>query len=74
MPGRFAETFVPLNVRALIIAESGANDGLALPYLMLPLYLVRRSDPSNEWSSLGAAVGHWHVLKKRDASRRGFAD
>jgi NhaP-type Na+/H+ or K+/H+ antiporter len=46
-------------VRALLIGESGANDGLALPYLMLPIYLVRRTDPSNAWSSLGAAIGHW---------------
>lgn len=57
--GRFAETFVPLGVRALLIGESGANDGLALPYLMLSIYLVRRTDPANAWSSLGAAVGHW---------------
>lgn len=60
MIGRFAETYVPLSVRALLIAESGANDGLALPYLMLAIYLVRRADPSNAWSTLGSAIGHWY--------------
>ena len=38
--GRFADNHVPMHVRTLISAESGANDGAALPLLMLPLLIL----------------------------------
>lgn len=41
--GRFADAHVPAHIRTLISAESGANDGAALPLLMLPLLLLVRS-------------------------------
>jgi NhaP-type Na+/H+ or K+/H+ antiporter len=45
--GRFADTHVPSHLRTLITAESGANDGAALPLLMLPLLILlgRTHDP-----------------------------
>ena len=38
--GRLATDKVPANLRRSITAESGANDGLALPLVMLPLLLM----------------------------------
>ncbi|KAG0169125.1 hypothetical protein DFQ30_003944 [Apophysomyces sp. BC1015] len=38
--GRFAETHVPANVRNIISAESGANDGLGYPFLFLAILLM----------------------------------
>jgi len=45
-------------VRGLILSESGANDGLGLPYLMMAIYLVRRAEPDYS-SDLGVTVGKW---------------
>ncbi|KAJ1560606.1 hypothetical protein HK405_006512 [Cladochytrium tenue] len=50
--GRFAENHIPLNVRLLLSAESGANDGLGTPFLMLAIYL-RNKSPT------GVAIGQW---------------
>jgi NhaP-type Na+/H+ or K+/H+ antiporter len=50
--GRFAEAHVPGNVRLLISAESAMNDGLGTPMLLLPIYLMRYSNP-------GLAIGTW---------------
>ncbi|ORY49004.1 hypothetical protein BCR33DRAFT_714083 [Rhizoclosmatium globosum] len=49
--GKFAEKHVPLNVRLIISAESGANDGLGTPFLLLAIYLQRLPT--------GQAVGEW---------------
>lgn len=53
--GRFAEKHVPINVRDLLSAESGANDGLGLPYMYLALYLL-------QYSSVADALTAWVVL------------
>ncbi|KAI9333770.1 Cation/H+ exchanger [Zopfochytrium polystomum] len=50
--GRFAEAHIPLNVRLILAAESGANDGLGTPFLFLAFYLQRKSDT-------GLAIGEW---------------
>jgi len=42
--GRFAETHVPLQLRTLLAAESGANDGCALPLLALSALLISAPD------------------------------
>ncbi|ORX50878.1 hypothetical protein DM01DRAFT_1408872 [Hesseltinella vesiculosa] len=54
--GKFAEKRVPINVRHLILAESGANDGLGFPFLYLAIYLIKMP--------VGPAIGEWayHVL------------
>ncbi|KAL8281900.1 hypothetical protein RB600_005387 [Gaeumannomyces tritici] len=39
--GRFADENVPAALRDLIVAESGANDGLGYPFLFFALYLIK---------------------------------
>ncbi len=58
-PGRFAEKYVPLGVRNIILAEAGANDGLGFPFLFVPLLLILRYEPGNVVSTVGGAVGQW---------------
>lgn len=50
--GKLAEDFVDADVRHLISAESGANDGLAFLLLMLPVLVAER----------GVSGGLWHWL------------
>ncbi|MFW6060763.1 MAG: cation:proton antiporter, partial [Phycisphaeraceae bacterium] len=49
--GQFARRNLPGRVRHLISGESGANDGLALPLLMLPILIMQRPPD--------AALGEW---------------
>lgn len=39
--GKFADHNVPKDLQRIIIAESGANDGLGYPFLFLALYLIK---------------------------------
>ncbi|CDH54140.1 na h [Lichtheimia corymbifera JMRC:FSU:9682] len=39
--GHFAEKYVPNNVRNIIVAESGANDGLGYPFLFIAMFLIQ---------------------------------
>ncbi|KAF2203313.1 hypothetical protein GQ43DRAFT_454544 [Delitschia confertaspora ATCC 74209] len=39
--GKFADKNIPKELQKIIIAESGANDGLGYPFLFLPLYLMQ---------------------------------
>ncbi|RSH92828.1 hypothetical protein EHS25_008274 [Saitozyma podzolica] len=57
--GRFAEKHVPLHVRNIIVAESGANDGLGFPFLYIGLYLVLMHESSHPVHSVGGAIGEW---------------
>ncbi|KAI9189267.1 Na+/H+ antiporter [Blastocladiella emersonii ATCC 22665] len=50
--GKYAERHVPEHIRALLSAESGANDGLGFPFLFLALYLRTNA-------SVGAALWQW---------------
>ncbi|KAJ1949827.1 Na+/H+ antiporter, partial [Dispira parvispora] len=54
--GRFAEKRVPRNVRNILAAESGSNDGLGFPFLYLTLYLMIYSD------NTGKAIGKWFYM------------
>ena len=56
--GRFAEKYVPANVRNIILAESGANDGLGFPFLYLAVYLHDRSSV-DRGDSVGLEIGRW---------------
>jgi NhaP-type Na+/H+ or K+/H+ antiporter len=38
--GKFADKNVPKDLQLLIIAESGANDGLGFPFLFFALYII----------------------------------
>lgn len=53
--GRFAEKHVPPRIRYLLSAESGINDGMGLPFLLLGLYLIKEK-------STGAAIAKWFYL------------
>ncbi|KAM0691324.1 hypothetical protein Q7P36_010095 [Cladosporium allicinum] len=39
--GKFADKNIPPSLQKIIIAESGANDGLGYPFLFLALYLIK---------------------------------
>jgi NhaP-type Na+/H+ or K+/H+ antiporter len=49
--GRFAERHVAANLREIIVAESGANDGFGYPFLFLALCILRYSgtDIARQW-------------------------
>jgi NhaP-type Na+/H+ or K+/H+ antiporter len=42
--GPFADKFVARDLREIISAEAGANDGFGFPFLMLAIYLIRHAD------------------------------
>jgi NhaP-type Na+/H+ or K+/H+ antiporter len=52
--GKFAERYIPTRLRHLLAVESGANDGLGFPFMMLPIWLMLQSSP-------GDALAHWLV-------------
>lgn len=53
--GRFAENHVPVHVRNIISAESGANDGLGFPYLFFAIFMLK-------YSSVKEALVNWVLL------------
>lgn len=59
--GRFAEKNIPSSLQKIIIAESGANDGLGYPFLFLALYLLKYTGEGGAGVSGGAgkAMGLW---------------
>ncbi|MCJ1295041.1 hypothetical protein MMC34_006602 [Xylographa carneopallida] len=59
--GKFADKNIPKDLQKIIIAESGANDGLGYPFLFLPLYLIKYTGDSGAGQSGGAraAMGLW---------------
>ena len=54
--GGFARDYLPARLRHVISAESGANDGLGLMFVMLPMLMLEATP--------GAALGDWlaHTL------------
>lgn len=59
--GRWADQHVPPRIAQIIVAESGANDGLGYPFLCFALYLMKYKgtrgspgSPGDDW-----AAGHW---------------
>ena len=63
--GRFADQNVPTELQRIIIAESGANDGLGYPFLFLALYLIQYTGFSGTaefpvpGGGAGKAIGLW---------------
>lgn len=60
--GKFADKNIPPPLQKIIIAESGANDGLGYPFLFLALYLMKYTDPlaaGNETGGAREAIGLW---------------
>ncbi len=54
--GKFADKNIPKELQKIIVAESGANDGLGYPFLFLPLYLIQHVG--------GGGLGQDHSAKK----------
>lgn len=54
--GQFADRNVPKPLQNIIIAESGANDGLGYPFLFLALYLIKYS---NQAGGVSTSLGLW---------------
>lgn len=59
--GKLAERWVPERLRHALLAESGANDALALPLVMLPLVFMNGGHDSPLLYWLGEVV-LWEVL------------
>lgn len=59
--GKFADQNVPKDLQRIIIAESGANDGLGYPFLFIALYLVKYTGTGGEGQPGGArlAMAYW---------------
>jgi NhaP-type Na+/H+ or K+/H+ antiporter len=52
--GKFAERYIPTRLRNLLAVESGANDGLGFPFMMLPIWFMLSK-------SSGEALSHWLI-------------
>lgn len=59
--GRVAEKNLPASVRNTISAESGFNDGLAYPFVFLPILLLTRSS-GEAWSEWLTRTVLWEVI------------
>ncbi|ORY18018.1 Sodium/hydrogen exchanger family-domain-containing protein [Clohesyomyces aquaticus] len=59
--GKFADKNIPKELQKIIIAESGANDGLGYPFLFLPLYLILHVGYGGlgQDNSAAHAMGDW---------------
>lgn len=59
--GKFADKNIPKDLQKIIIAESGANDGLGYPFLFFALYLIKHVGSGGAGQPGGArlAMGDW---------------
>ena len=59
--GKFADKNIPKELQKIVVAESGANDGLGYPFLFLPLYLIQHVGGGGMGSdhSVKNAIGMW---------------
>jgi NhaP-type Na+/H+ or K+/H+ antiporter len=56
--GKFADKNIPKDLQKIIVAESGANDGLGYPFLFFPLYLIQHAGAGSD-HSVRNAMGLW---------------
>ncbi len=61
--GKFADQNTPKPLQQIIIAESGANDGLGYPFLFLALYLIKYVGSGGAGHPGGAALAmkYWFL-------------
>lgn len=57
--GKFADHNIPKDLQDLIVAESGANDGLGYPFLFFALYLIKYVGSAATSGGAGEAMGLW---------------
>uniref|UniRef100_A0A0B7JNH1 Cation/H+ exchanger transmembrane domain-containing protein n=1 Tax=Bionectria ochroleuca TaxID=29856 RepID=A0A0B7JNH1_BIOOC len=60
--GKFADHNIPKPLQHLIVAESGANDGLGYPFLFFALYLIKYVGAGATSGDAGDAVGLWFAF------------
>ncbi|KAK5997871.1 Na(+)/H(+) antiporter [Cladobotryum mycophilum] len=60
--GKFADNNIPKDLQDLIVAESGANDGLGYPFLFFALYLIKYVGAGATSGGAGDAFGLWFAL------------
>lgn len=56
--GKFADKNIPPDLQKIIIAESGANDGLGYPFLFLALYIIKYNGADGE-PPVSHGIGLW---------------
>lgn len=61
LTGRLARNAVPEDLRHGLTAESGINDGLAMPLVLLPVLLLSGQDPGRAWIEWVLRVVIWEV-------------
>ena len=60
--GKFADKTIPKGLQRIIIAESGANDGLGYPFLFIALYIIKYTQYGGMGEpDAGKAVEQWFV-------------
>ncbi|CAM1503174.1 Fc.00g079500.m01.CDS01 [Cosmosporella sp. VM-42] len=57
--GKFADQNIPKELQDLIVAESGANDGLGYPFLFFALYLIKYVGSGATHGDASDAMGLW---------------
>uniref|UniRef100_A0A093VAS8 Na(+)/H(+) antiporter 1 n=1 Tax=Talaromyces marneffei PM1 TaxID=1077442 RepID=A0A093VAS8_TALMA len=57
--GKFADKNIPRPLQRIIVAESGANDGLGYPFLFLALYLMKYTQGPEFSGGGGKAIALW---------------
>jgi NhaP-type Na+/H+ or K+/H+ antiporter len=57
--GKFADKNVPRPLQRIIVAESGANDGLGYPFLFIALYLLKYTQGPGFSGGTGKAIALW---------------
>jgi NhaP-type Na+/H+ or K+/H+ antiporter len=62
--GVVAEDNLPPRLRQLISAESGSNDGLAYPLVLLCILILENSSDTSETAAISGVLPHWltHVI------------
>lgn len=59
--GKVAEANLPDRLRCLISVESGINDGLAYPFMLIGVLVLEKSLPSLTASTEGNVFTHWLI-------------
>lgn len=61
--GKFADKNIPKELQKIIVAESGANDGLGYPYLFLALYMIKYTGEGGRFYSYTISIStFWSVF------------
>lgn len=62
--GPFSDKYVRRNLREIISAEAGANDGFGFPFLMLASYLIRFAESEELTKEMELALQHESIAER----------